>query len=107
MTTPIDIRRLELHEKLIDILGSRNVYFQPPSNIQMKYPCIVYQRGTGDTQFADNVGYKFTKRYQIILIDKNPDNNEVINKLTMLPMCTYDRHYTADNLNHDTFNLYY
>ena len=107
MTAPIDVRRLELHEKLIDILGSRNVYFQPPSNVQMKYPCIVYQRSTGDTQFADNVGYKFTKRYQIILIDKNPDNNEVINKLTMLPMCTYDRHYTADNLNHDTFNLYY
>lgn len=98
--------RLELHYILKDILGSDNVYFQPPSTIKMNYPCIVYQRSTGDSKFADNNNYTFKKRYQIIYIDKNPDS-DVPDKIAELPMCIYDRFYTADNLNHDSFNIYF
>ena len=36
--------RYELHEFLCEILGSRNVYFQPPESVKMKYPAIVYER---------------------------------------------------------------
>lgn len=98
--------RLELHDVLVDVLGSSNVYFQPPETIKMEYPCIVYQRSSGDSIFADNQGYRFTNRYQITLIDKNPDS-EVLDRLAVLPLCTYDRHYNTDNLNHDIFNLYF
>ena len=35
-------RRLELHEALCEVLGSRNVYFQPPDNVTMRYPCFVF-----------------------------------------------------------------
>lgn len=99
-------QRLELHKILVDILGSSNVYFQPPETIKMKYPCIVYERGSGDTIFADNNPYRFTKRYQVTVIDRDPDSL-IPDKVSVLPMCTYDRHYTVDNLNHDIFNLYF
>ncbi len=99
-------RRTELHEKLVDILGSRNVYFQPPSGHRMSYPCIVYERSKIETDFADNRPYRFSKRYRVTVIDKNPDS-ELPDKVAQLPMCTHDRHFKADNLNHDVFDLYF
>ena len=103
---PIVLDRIKLHEKLVGILGSRNVYFQPPESIKISYPCIIYKRSTGDTQFANDNPYTFRVRYQITYIDKNPDS-DIIEKIADLPMCTFDRHFTTDNLNHDIFNLYF
>ena len=103
---PIILERIKLHETLVKILGSRNVYFQPPESIKLLYPCIIYKRSTGDTQFANDKPYTFKVRYQITYIDKNPDS-EVLEKISDLPMCTFDRHFTADNLNHDIFNIYF
>lgn len=37
-------RRYELQAVLEGILGSGNVYFQPPENLKMRYDCIVYER---------------------------------------------------------------
>lgn len=99
-------RRLSLHNLLVDTLGSSNVYFQPPESIKMQYPAIVYSRDYVDTNHANNRPYHQTDRYQIILIDQDPDS-EIIQKLKALPMCEYDRHYAADNLNHDVFTIYY
>lgn len=99
-------RRLRLHEILVGILGSNHVYFQPPASLKMVYPCIVYQYSTGDTQFADDGPYVFFKRYQITVIDPNPDS-EIPEKVKDLPRCLNDRNYVSDNLNHYVFNLYY
>lgn len=98
--------RLELQTKLEELLGSRNVYYQPPESVKMMYPAIVYSTNDIDKKSADNAAYLLTKRYEIIVIDKKPDN-PVINKLLALPMCSYDRHYESDNLNHDVLTLYY
>ena len=99
-------RRLKLHQILTDVLGSNNVYFQPPASVHLKYPCIIYQYETGDTQFADDLPYIFVRKYQIQVIDPNPDT-EIPDKIAQLPRCLNDRNYTADNLNHYTFNIYY
>lgn len=98
--------RLELHQKLVDTLGSPNVYFQPPQTTIMKYPAIVYARSAGSTQFASNYPYAHAKRYAVTLIDKDPDN-PVVEKLAAYPMCLYDRHYVVGNLNHDVYNIYF
>lgn len=98
--------RLDFQEILEMLLGSSNVYFQPNNNIEMVYPAIVYRRAYGQSDHADNVTYKFTKRYQVIYIDRDPDNT-VIDKLIQLPMSVYDRSYVADNLNHDVLNIYF
>jgi hypothetical protein len=99
-------QRLELQAILTEILGTDHAYFQPPPNIQMKYPCIVYNRDNETTRFADDKPYSRTKRYQVTVIDTEPDS-EIPDKVAQLPMCTYDRFFTADNLNHDVFQLFF
>ena len=98
--------RLELHELLCDILGSRNVYFQPPESIRMNYPAIVYNRSYIKNAFADDSVYKQNHVYTITVIDENPDS-EISEQISKLPKCTFDRRFTSDNLNHDVFKLYY
>lgn len=97
--------RLNLQTKLEGILGSRNVYYQPPASVKMQYPAIVYRRKDIDTRFANNVVYMQSSSYEVVLIDKNPDS-EFVDKILRLPYCSYDRHYTSDNLNHDVFTIY-
>lgn len=99
-------RRLELQTLFEDLLGTRNVYFQPPANIKIQYPCIIYHRDTIDTKFADDKPYSHTKRYEVMVIDRDPDS-EIPDKVAELPMCTHNRFYVADNLNHDVFNIYF
>lgn len=100
------MNREKLQMILEDILGSNHVYYQPPGNLQMKYPAIVYSRSRIGNQYANNNVYLQNHSYQVTLIDKNPDS-EVIEKLSKLPLCRHDRHYTSDNLNHDVFLLYF
>lgn len=99
-------QRLDLQAILVDLLGSENVYFQPPSNLQMVYPCIIYKRDDISTIHANNFPYKHKKRYQVTTVDVNPDSN-IHDKLADLPFCAYERSFSADNLNHDVFNLYF
>lgn len=98
--------RLDLQALFEEILGSRNVYFQPPSTIRMSYPAIVYERIRIDTDHADNQAYFQHPKYSVTVIDPDPDS-EIPGRVAKLPMCSFDRHYTADNLNHDVFNLYF
>lgn len=99
-------RRLELHQILVNILGSNNVYFQPPSTIQLKYPCIIYQRSKIDQKYANNRTYMSKVQYSILLISRTPESN-IVKKLLDLPYCSYDRYYTADTLSHDSFTIYF
>jgi len=98
--------RLDLHTLLISILGSTNVYFQPPSSTLMQYPCIVYQRSKINTRHANNGPYHHEKKYQVTVIDRNPDS-EIVDAVMNLPKCLFDRHFTSENLNHDVFNIYF
>lgn len=98
--------RLELQDKLEELLGSKNVYYQPPESVKMNYPAIVYSKNNIDKRAADDTAYLSHKRYEIIVIDKKPDN-PVIDKLLVLPMCRYDRYYVSDNLNHDVLTIFF
>lgn len=99
-------QRLELQDLLEAILGSRHVYFQPPANVQMEFPAIVYKRDDLATEFADNQPYRRTQRYSVTIIDRNPDS-VIPPKVAILPMCIFNTHYVADNLNHDVYTLYF
>lgn len=98
--------RLELQALLTTVLGSDNVYFQPPETIKMQYPCIVYNRDYAITEFADDKPYLHRKRYQVTVVDPNPDST-IPAKIAALPLCVFDRFYTADNLNHDVYKLFF
>lgn len=100
------VNRLGLQAEFEEILGSRNVYFQPPSSVIIKYPAIVYAIKDVETTFADNRAYLKAPSYEVTLIDKNPDT-PYIEAILDIPYCTFDRHYKADNLNHYVFTLFH
>lgn len=97
-------RRLQLHQLLETF--TENVYFQPPTNIQLEYPCIIYKRDFAETKFADDIPYNHRLRYMITVIDRDPDS-EIPSKVAAMPMSLFNRFYTADNLNHDVYNVYF
>jgi hypothetical protein len=99
-------QRIQLQTLLEDLLGSRNVYFQPPETVKLSYPCIIYSRDNVSTKFADDQPYNHSLRYQLMIIDRDPDSG-IPDLIAMLPMCRFERHYTKDNLNHDVYSLYY
>lgn len=99
------LQRADLHLVLKAILGSDKVYFQPPPTVKMEYPCIVYKRDALSTDHANDLPYQNRTRYQVTVIDINPDS-DIPPKMHELPLCSYERFYTADNLNHDVYNLY-
>lgn len=98
--------RLDLHERLCSVLGSRNVYFQPPASVKMKYPAIVYSRNDMSNRFANDSVYNQSHSYELIVIDSDPDS-VVVEAVSKLSTCRFVRHYTSDNLNHDVFTIYY
>lgn len=98
--------RTELQTVLEEVLGSKNVYYQPPENLKMEYPAIVYERNRTWDIFADNMHYLRYKGYQITYIDWNPDS-PTLDRIENLPMCSYDRHAEFENLNHDYYIIYF
>ncbi len=97
--------RIDLQRMLEEVLGSRNVYFQPPESIKLKYPAIIYSRSAIESEHANNNKYMKHTKYQAIVVDQDPES-EIIDKMLELPMCSYVRSYASENLNHDVFEIY-
>lgn len=98
--------RLTLQTELENLLGSKNVYYQPPENLKMEYPCIRYSKSEIRDIYANNKKYISNDVYDLVVISKKPDN-PVIKKILDLPYSEFDRHYVSDNLNHDIIRIFY
>jgi hypothetical protein len=98
--------RLALQAILESLLGSRNVYFQPPASVTMQYPAIVYSLATIDNTFANNIVYTQERAYQITVVDKNPES-AISSRVSKLAKCRFNRFFVSDNLNHWVYNLYF
>ena len=99
-------RRVELQRLLEEILGSKNVYFQPPENFKMKYPCIRYEIGAGLRTPANNHKYLYSQGYSVTYITKDPDP-EIPDKLLDIPYCSFERQFVTENLYHWIFFIYF
>lgn len=97
-------QRIDLQSVLENIVP--HVYFQPPETMKLVYPCIVYSLDNIDISHADNLPYKHLKKYQITIIDKNPDSS-LPDTVSKLRSCRFSRHFTVDNLHHFAFTIYY
>ena len=98
--------RIALQTKLEELIGNKNVYYQPPETLKMEYPAIRYSKSDIESKHADNMKYSSTTKYEIIVIDKRPDN-AVIEKILNLPYSDFDRHYVVNNLHHDVITIYF
>lgn len=99
-------RRPDLGQIFREILGTGNVYFQSPGNVKMAYPAIKYERSEMEVKYADNGVYNRRIRYMVTVIDSDPDS-KIVDRVSMLPLCRFERHYVQDNLNHDVFEIYF
>lgn len=99
-------KRLQLQTLLESLLGTRNVYFQPPANVQMQFPAIIYELDAIWVEHASNLPYTRKKRYQVTVVDRNPDST-LPDKVGELPLSAFSRRFVVDNLNHNVYNLYF
>lgn len=97
--------RLKLHAELEEACGNKNVYFQPPATVSLRYPAILYRRKEIRSDHADNIPYKQGTAYEVTVMDFDPDSI-IVKRVSTLPKCYHDRFYAADNLNHDVFVIY-
>lgn len=100
-------QRLDLHNKLKNCFttGTPYVYFQPPKNQQMNYPCIVYKLDDMPSFHANNLPYMWNHRYELTVIDRNPESplRESVQALSTAKMKTS---FVKDNLHHFVFSIY-
>lgn len=96
--------RLTLHQELIDLLGSPDVYYNPPETIKMNFPCIVYSLDYYDQIHANNKKYIDWTTYKVIVVSKKPDH-PAIRKLLDKEMTRFSTQYTRDGYYHDVIIL--
>lgn len=105
------MERPALHDILCGMLPfpkeeGDHCYFQPPSDMQINYPCIIYNYTNDLDDFADNIHYRHSKRYTVTIIDEDPDS-KIPSRMKEIPYCTSDRNFAVNGLNHFVFTLYY
>ena len=96
--------RSKLHAKLKEI-GVKQVHYNPPESVKLQYPCIIYNLDDANSEHADNAKYIKYRRYTLTLIDGDPDS-VYIDPILELPLCSFDRSYKSEGLNHFTFTIY-
>lgn len=97
--------RLELHSELLKFFD--NVYYQPPSNIVMKYPCAVLNKIKGFKNFSNDSSYLKIQAYSLTLIEFDPDSSKANDIEEHFEYCEVGQYFSVDGLNHTTLTLYY
>lgn len=109
MAVALSERRMALDKMLRAIVkrrcGSENVYYQPPTGLVMKYPCICYERSRIGNEHADGRVYRQTVGYTITVIDTKPDS-EMAAAVSTLEKCAFSRNFISDSLYHDVFTIW-
>ena len=100
------IDRLALHKKLVDILGSNNVYYQEPPNTGMKYPCILFSFNSIAVDKADNKPYILTGNWTIThMFKKISDDTIKYDMLNEFLGISFDRRIKTGGVYNDYYTL--
>lgn len=100
-------KRVELQSKFEEILGSRNVYFQPPETKKMEYPCIIYFKTSVPARYADDLIYKYKQGYTVTVVDKDPDSEIPFKIFKTFGYARIDSFYKSGGLNHTKLTIFY
>ena len=109
-------RRLELQKRLETFAAeyvkkgdrTKHVYFNPPPDFQMEFPCIVYEESRPTNYHADNVRYFHFTRWKVTTMTQDPEALDLAPKVAELPHCTLDGSpFRSDNVVHHVFELYW
>ena len=100
--------RLTLDAKLkaiADELGC-SLYFQPPADIRLTYPCILYSASGSQDMRANNGHYVLHIGYDITYITKDPDTKVPFKILETVSYGNLGRQFVSDNLYHHVIECY-
>ena len=86
-------------------VNHNRVYFQPPENIKIGYPAVIFHLSKVKLDHADDVPYKGAREYSVTLITKDPEP-EVLDEILKIPYTTLDTTYITDGMNHFVFTTY-
>jgi hypothetical protein len=104
-------RRPQLHQHLKNLFeGEPHVYYQPPENVVLKYPCIVYKLADISEKYADNAIYMQKRQYQLTVIDRDPDSKlreALLYRLGKTFTGRFERPFVTEGLHHYVFRIYY
>lgn len=81
------------------------VYFQPPENLKIEYPAVIFHLSKIEVDRASDVPYKGAKEYSVTLITKDPEPY-VIDEILKIPYSSLDTTYISDGMNHFVFTIY-
>lgn len=99
--------RIELDKKLRAYYNPARVFYQPPESVKLTYPCVLYWLDSYEQRFADDKTYLGKCRYHLRFITKDPDDERILGVLSHLQLIKLDNFYTADNLNHYDYTVYF
>ena len=88
-------------------LGLKKIYYQPPSNIKLDYPCLIYSDLPKTIRYANNHSYIDYDHYQVTIISKNPSDLYKKVLVNSLPFTKDSNTFINDNLYHYIFDCYH
>lgn len=98
-----------IEEKLISELQEKfpgvPVYFQPPENLTLRFPCLVLSLTGDKRQFADDKLYARFKHFTITVVDKDP-LSKIPDEVAKLKYCRMSTRFVSANMNHTRFEIF-
>lgn len=91
----------------LERLGIKNVYFQPPENVKLKYPACIYSLMNHRTHHADDRPYFARPKYNVQYITRDPDDSMINNLVMAFPTITHNTSFKSDGLYHFSYELYF
>lgn len=101
------LKRVDIQEKFKFLLGSNNVYYQPPANLKMKYPAIVYSLDGLDVKHFDNTRLINKTCFSVTHIYRNENENLVETMLKNFEYISFDNRSIVDGIYNDHFTIYW
>lgn len=99
-------KRIKFHNKLKEVLGNNNVYYNPPSTTKLQYPCIIYNLSDIRTNKANNNVYLLDHVYQVTLIGTKVTDDTKDKILTEIPYSNFNRSYINNGLYHYVYTIF-
>ena len=101
------LKRVDIQEKFKFLLGSNNVYYQPPANLRMKYPAIVYSLDGLDVKRFDNTRLINKNCFSVTHIYRNESENLVETMLKNFEYISFDNRSIVDGIYNDHYTIYW
>ena len=98
--------RQALHASLDTAFPDLEKYYQPPGDLLIARPCIVYERKALDPSFANNLVYSVGMRFQITILSDLPGYASNRNVYDIPGLIILDnRSFVTADVVHDVFTV--